>query len=182
MSDALAFVATKFASKRRTNTDIPYLSHLLQVAAWVMERGGTEDQALAGLLHDYLEDIPGATREEVAERFGEPVGRMVAALSDSTGPNKPEWKERKAAYLERLKTEPPDVKLVSACDKLHNATCILRDLKATGNAVWNRFSAGRDETLWYYRELVAALGNGWDDPAVAELADRVDAIHREAGV
>jgi (p)ppGpp synthase/HD superfamily hydrolase len=180
MADALGLVAEAFRPIRRKGTDIPYLSHLMQVAVWVAERGGTEEQILAALLHDYIEDIDGATEEGVAERFGPNVARMVAALSDSTGSPKPPWKERKVAYLEHLAAEPPDIKLVSACDKLHNATCILRDFRAIGDDLWKRFTADRDQTLWYYREVVAALATNWDHPVVSELDELVKVLHREA--
>ena len=180
MADALSLVAEAFRSIPRKGTDIPYLSHLMQVAVWVAERGGTEDQILAALLHDYIEDIDGATEEGVANDFGPNVARMVAALSDSTGSPKPPWKERKVAYLEHLKGEAAAVKLVSACDKLHNATCILRDFRDIGDALWDRFTADRDQTLWYYREVVAALGTDWDHPVVAELNELVETLHREA--
>ena len=180
MADALSLVAEEFRSIPRKGTNIPYLSHLMQVAVWVAERGGSEDQILAAILHDYIEDIDGATEEGVAERFGPNVARMVAALSDSTGEPKPPWKERKVAYLEHLAAEPPDVKLVSACDKLHNATSILRDFRAIGDELWERFTAHRDQTLWYYREVVAALGTDWDHPIVAELDELVKTLHREA--
>jgi len=179
MADAMGLVTEAFRCTRRKGTDVPYLSHLMQVAVWVAERGGTEDQILAGLLHDYIEDIDGATEAGVSARFGAPVGRMVAALSDSTESPKPPWKARKVAYLAHLRAEADDVKLVSACDKLHNATCILRDLRAIGDDLWDRFSASRDETLWYYREVVAALGAEWNHPVVGELAAVVEEIHKE---
>jgi (p)ppGpp synthase/HD superfamily hydrolase len=180
MSDAMGLVTQAFRHTRRKGTSIPYLSHLMQVAVWVAERGGSEDQILAGLLHDYIEDIDGATEEEVAERFGANVGQLVAALSDSTGFPKPPWKERKLAYLAHLQDERPEVKLVSACDKLHNASCILRDLRSEGEILWDRFSASKEDTLWYYREVVSALGTGWDNEVVGELQAVVDLIHQEA--
>lgn len=139
----------------RKGTTIPYLSHLLAVAAIVLEHGGTEDQAIAALLHDAVEDQPrdGQTETEIAARFGTDVRRIVLALSDATGHPKPPWRDRKLAYLERLKDEPADVLLVSLADKLHNARCILADYYEVGDAIWERFSAGRTDLLWYYREL-----------------------------
>ena len=124
----------------------------------VGEHGGDEDQMIAALLHDYLEDIEPATGEDVEAQFGPRVRRLVEALSDSTTLPKPPWKERKLAYLEHLRGEPEDVKLISAADKLHNARSILRDLGEVGEALWDRFTGTKEQTLWYYRELIGALG------------------------
>ncbi|MEE2829203.1 MAG: HD domain-containing protein, partial [Myxococcota bacterium] len=70
MDEALALVTEAFRNKRRKSTEIPYLSHLLQVAVWVAERGGSEEQIIAALLHDYLEDIEGSSAEELEAGFG----------------------------------------------------------------------------------------------------------------
>lgn len=181
LDEALALVTDAFRHKRRKSTEIPYLSHLMQVSVWVAERGGTENQIIAALLHDYLEDIEGSTADDLEASFGAEVAGIVVALSDATEIPKPPWKQRKLTYLEELRVEPPSVKLVSACDKLHNATCILRDLRTIGEAIWDRFSAEKAETLWYYRAVVEALGEGWDHPLVGELAAVVDTIHAETG-
>ena len=148
----------------RKGTDIPYMAHLLGVAALVMgEAGGrvlvTEDMVLAALLHDVVEDHGGMTRlHEVEQRFGANVARMVEGLSDSFAENqhpKDEWKKRKSEYIERLRHEPDDVLLISAADKLYNAKAILDDFKDIGEAIWKRFNRGADQQLWYFDELLA---------------------------
>lgn len=182
VADALAFAAEKFACRTRKGTTTPYLSHLLAVTALVMEHGGTTDQAVAAILHDYLEDIPGASVEELRARFGDNVARLVRALSDAEdAEHKPPWRERKEAYLAKLAGEAPDVKLISAADKLHNTTTLLRDLRAHGTSTFERFKGKRDGTLWYHREVVAALRQGFSHPILDALEDIVRAVDAECG-
>lgn len=148
----------------RKGTDVPYMAHLLGVAALVMgEAGGrvpvTEDMVIAALLHDAVEDHGGMPRlREIEQRFGEHVARMVAGLSDTFADDhdkKEGWEERKRAYLERLRSEADDVLLISAADKLYNAKSILDDYRLIGDAVWERFKRGADKQLWYFKELLA---------------------------
>ena len=176
LDDALAFVAEAFRFKTRKGTDIPYLTHLLAVMALVGEHGGSEEQMIAALLHDTLEDIEGVTRDDLERRFGGPVADMVVALSDTTEHPKPDWRTRKERYLARLAQEGPWVKLVSAADKFHNIQCLLRDLAHHGDKVWDRFNAGKDDQLWFYRGVVGALGHGWEDPLLDELQNKVDQL------
>jgi len=184
VGEALKLAADSFAREIRKGTDgrgqtpIIYLSHLLQVSAWVAEHRGTEDQIIAAVLHDYLEDIDGASEDALREQFGGTVASYVPALSDTTVQPKPPWKPRKEAYLSRLAAESADVKLISVCDKLHNASRILVDFLDIGNAVFDRFSATREETLWYYREVAFSLGDGWEHPALEDLKSTVDELHR----
>ncbi len=177
---AIALATHAFRGIRRKGTDIPYLSHLFQVMVHVAEAGGDEDQLIAAVLHDYLEDIEGATADELERDFGPRVARLVVGLSDATSQPKPPWRPRKEAYLAHLRASPAELKLVSCADKLHNAQSICRDLVAVGDAVWDRFTASRDETLWYYRSLVGALGNGWDSPLLTRLEAAVTALHARA--
>ena len=178
MAEALALVAEAFATRRRKGSAIPYLSHLLAVTALVMEHGGDEEQAIAAILHDYLEDIPGASASELEQRFGRRVAWLVTSLSDATdATNKAPWRARKEAYLAHLRDAPADVKLVSAADKLHNAESVLRDHELVGMRIFERFSAPRESTLWYYREVHAALSHGFESPLLARLARAVDAMH-----
>lgn len=176
LDDALAFVSDAFRFKTRKGTGIPYLTHLLAVMALVGEHGGSEEQMVAALLHDTLEDIEGTTRDDLELRFGGPVTDMVVALSDTTEHPKPDWRTRKARYLARLAEEGPWVKLVSAADKLHNLQCLHRDLDRHGEEVWDRFNAGKEDQLWYYRSVVQALGHGWEDPLLDALKKEVDQL------
>ena len=176
LDDALTFVAEAFRTKTRKGTDIPYLTHLLAVMALVGEHGGSEEQMIAALLHDTLEDIEGITRDDLELRFGGPVTDMVVALSDTTEHPKPDWRTRKTRYLTGLAQEGSWVKLVSAADKLHNLQCLRRDLARHGETIWARFNAGREDQLWYYRSVVEALGHGWEDPLLDALRNEVDLL------
>jgi (p)ppGpp synthase/HD superfamily hydrolase len=148
----------------RKGTDIPYMAHLLGVASLVMGEHGhapvpiTEDMVIAAILHDAVEDHGGEPRlRDIERNFGAEVARMVEGLSDSLAEDEKEkarWEIRKAAYVERLKGEPLDVQLISAADKLYNARTILADYRDIGPRVWERFKRGRDQQMWYYRELL----------------------------
>ncbi len=184
LDDALAFVADRFRNKTRKATRVPYLSHLLTVTAMVMEHGGTADQMVAAALHDYLEDIPGASFAEIEERFGANVARLVDALSDSKDASraKAPWQARKTTHLAALRTEGADVKLVSACDKLHNARTLITDQKLVGDEAFSRFKAGKEGTLWYYRSALEALRDGYAHAVLDDLAAAIREMHTLANV
>jgi (p)ppGpp synthase/HD superfamily hydrolase len=156
---ALVFAAELHREQRRKGTAIPYMSHLLGVTANVLEHGGSEDQAIAALLHDAVEDQQQrfggaeALKSHIGQRFGAEVRRIVEGCTDAETEPKPPWRERKQRYLAHLPAMDPAIALVSCCDKLHNARSILSDLRSVGLAVYERFAGGRDGTLWYYRCL-----------------------------
>ena len=152
---AFLFAAEKHKHQTRKASSIPYIGHLMGVASLVLEAGGDEDLAIAALLHDVVEDCGGAPMlKEVRRRFGTRVAKVVDGCTDSDTDPKPPWRERKEKYIERLKTEDADTRLVSAADKLNNVRSILSDYRAIGGEIWSRFSGGRDGTLWYYRTLL----------------------------
>ena len=131
-----------------------YVSHLLIVAGLVLEFGGDEDDAIAGLLHDAVEDAGGRARlEDIEKQFGARVARIVEACSDTDAVPKPPWRQRKHAYIAHLNDASPSARLVSAADKLANVRSIIKDYREIGEALWSRFKGGRDGTLWYYRAL-----------------------------
>jgi (p)ppGpp synthase/HD superfamily hydrolase len=160
--DALVYAAQVHRDQTRKGTAVPYVTHLLAVAAIVGESGGTEDEVIAALLHDAPEDAGGGERlAEIRGRFGDAVADIVAGCTDTYEDPKPPWRARKEAYLEHLVGALPSVRLVSAADKLHNARSMLSDYRAVGEDLWARFNGGRDGTLWYYRAVADALeGNG----------------------
>jgi len=170
---AIEYAAFLHTGQMRKGTDIPYIAHLLGVTALVLEEGGDEEEAIAALLHDAVEDQGGqATLEEIRKRFGERVARIVEACSDSDTIPKPPWRERKERYIAHIRHAPSDVRRVSLADKLYNARAILADFRRVGEKVWERFTGGREGTLWYYRELVKTFreaGPGF----MAEELDRV---------
>ena len=156
--DALRYALARHRTQSRKGTRIPYMSHLLQVCGRVLEAGGTQDQAIAALLHDAVEDAPQAdvasVKAEIGRRFGPDVLEMVLALTDAEGEPKPPWRERKQQYLARLRREPcAAALLVSLADKGHNAGAIVRDVRDGGEAVWDRFHARPHDLVWYYAEL-----------------------------
>jgi GTP pyrophosphokinase len=168
--EAFTFAKRLHAGQYRKGTTIPYLAHLLGVASLVLEGGGDEDEVIAALLHDAAEDQGGwATLEEIRHRFGEKVATIVEGCTDAMTTPKPPWRERKEAYILHLRTASASERLVSAADKLHNARSILADYRAMGEAVWDRFTGGREGTLWYYRALVEALRTAGPTPLVEEL-------------
>jgi (p)ppGpp synthase/HD superfamily hydrolase len=171
LPEAFTFAADLHRTQRRNGTQVPYIAHLMGVASIALEHGADEEEAIAALLHDAAEDQGGeATLAMIRERFGARVADIVEHCTDAMAEPKPPWRERKEAYLKRLATAPASVKLVSGSDKLHNARCIVSDYRAVGEAVWQRFTAGRDGVLWYYGELARVLRGG---PAslVAELTE-----------
>lgn len=154
--NALAFASGLHRTQARKGSDTPYIAHLLSVCALVIEHGGTEDQAIAALLHDAVEDQGGQpTLNEIRIRYGDAVAQIVADCTDAWTVPKPIWRERKEAYLRGLPAKAPSSLLVSLADKVHNADSILRDYRAVGDAVWARFpGGGRDGTICISSDLI----------------------------
>lgn len=179
--EALLYAAQLHATQVRKGSGTPYVAHLLAVAAIVLEHGGDEDEAIAALLHDAIEDQGGdATRREISRRFGPRVTRIVDECTDTDIEPKPPWRARKEAYLAHLPQASASARLVSAADKLHNARSILADYRQLGDAVWQRFKGGRDGTLWYYLELVRIFQEAGRSPLSEELARVVAELQRLA--
>jgi GTP pyrophosphokinase len=181
--DALAYASQLHRDQLKKGTNIPYVSHLLAVTAIVLEHGGTEDEAIAALLHDAVEDQGGSeTREAIRKRFGDNVAAIVDGCSDADTLPKPPWDERKRAYVAHVVNAPRSVRLVSAADKLHNARAILADYRQHGEALWKRFNGGPDGTLWYYRALTDAFRSVESNSLTEELDRTVAALERMAAV
>src|SRR5579872_1614267 len=139
--EAMVYAAKAHAGQTRKASSVPYISHPLAVAALALENGASEDEAIAALLHDVVEDCGGLERlRDVRDRFGDEVAEIVMGCTDATEIPKPPWKGRKEAYLRHLEEAPPSVLLVSACDKLHNVRSLVADLRESGEAVWKRFN------------------------------------------
>lgn len=160
LTKAFGFAYHAHLDAVRKGTEIPYLSHPMGVAAIVLEHGGSEDQAIAALLHDTVEDC-GVRYETLAAEFGPAVARFVEDCTDAApkpGEKKPDWRPRKERYIEHARKEAdPQSLLVSAADKLHNARAIVHDVKLHGPGVWKRFNSTPDQILWYYESLVGAF-------------------------
>jgi GTP pyrophosphokinase len=163
---AIAYALATHRLQYRKESNVPYTAHLLGVCAIALEFGATEDEAMAALLHDAVEDCGGTPRlEDIRERFGSPVADIVAACSDSfeadAGTEKQPWYDRKRAYIDEL-SDPQKTSesalLVSASDKLYNALTIMNDVGHHGPSVYERFKSRKFGTLWYYRSLADAYG------------------------
>ncbi len=183
LKDALLYAAKLHAKQTKKGTDIPYLAHLLGVASIALEHGANEDEAIAALLHDAIEDQGGAqTREEIRMRFGNRVVAIVNGCTDCDVEPKPPWRERKEAYIAHIKDASPSVHLVSAADKLHNARAILKDYRTLGDSLWERFNGGKEGTLWYYRSLSDVFRTVYPSPLVDELEQVISEIERHVRV
>ena len=168
--DALVYASRLHREQTRKGSGIPYVSHLLAVCSLVIEHGGSEDQAIAALLHDAAEDQGGEPRlNEIRARYGAAVADIVADCTDAWTDPKPDWRPRKEAYLAALASKPATSLLVSLADKTHNAGAILGDYRLLGDGLWDRFNGGRDGTIWYYRSLSAVF----DKAMPGALAERL---------
>lgn len=165
---ALLYASHLHRTQIRKGSGIPYLTHLLGVASLVLSHGGDEDMGIAALLHDSLEDGPeyaGIPRSEIEEaiqtQFGERVLEMVLACTDTDATGKREsWQQRKTRYLQHMaRATDPGYLLVTGCDKLHNLHAIWLDQNTLGDSVWQRFTAPKDASLWYYQEIGKILAD-----------------------
>lgn len=178
-ADALAYAFAVHRSQERKGSKVPYVAHLLGVSSLVLEYSGDEDEAIAGLLHDTVEDQGGTQRlESVRARFGHRVAEIVHGCTDSVAEPKPPWRERKQEYVAHLRASSSSVRLVAAADKLYNARCIVEDYRALGPRLWSRFTGGRDGVLWYYRAVCGALAQP-DDARRMALVAELDRTVRE---
>jgi (p)ppGpp synthase/HD superfamily hydrolase len=181
--DALVYATRLHAQQERKAMSVPYVSHLLSVAALVIEDGGDEDEVIAGLLHDAVEDQGGvATLQEIRTLFGERVAEIVDGCTDAYQIPKPPWRERKEYYLAKLEMASPSIRRVSLADKLHNARTLLSALRQNGNDVWTFFNGGQAGTIWYYEMLQEYFEATGDDPMTREFVRVVLDIKNEASL
>jgi (p)ppGpp synthase/HD superfamily hydrolase len=182
---AFEYALRKHRTQKKKGSRIPYIEHLMGVCSVVLHYGGGQDEAIAALLHDAVEDQGGKpVLEEIKREFGPRVAHLVEGCTDSDSTPKPPWRERKENYIRHVASADAGVRLVSAADKLHNSRAILADYRRVGEQVWSRFQGGREGTLWYYAELVkafrAAPADPRVDPLVSELERVVGKLHRKA--
>lgn len=180
--EAAAYGADAHHAQVRKGTNTPYFAHPLAVASLVLEFGGDEDLAIAGLLHDVIEDCEPIYADQMQETFGGRVYSIVRQLTDGVvgeDGEKPEWRARKEAHIARLKEANPDVLLVSACDKIHNARSLIVDIDREGLAAFDKFKGGVDGTCWYYTEMARITRSS---PAGFLLTGLVQAINDRVAV
>ncbi|HVB60144.1 MAG TPA: HD domain-containing protein [Ktedonobacteraceae bacterium] len=179
--EALVLAAQFHARQSRKGTTIPYISHLLAVTSLVLENGGNEDEAIAALLHDAVEDQGGTdAREKIRRLFGDTVVAIVDGCSDTDQMPKPPWRARKERYIAHLLMASPSVRLVSAADKLHNVRSILADYRIFGEVLWRRFNGGKAGTLWYYRSVTDVLRKAGPSSLIDELDRTLTELERLA--
>lgn len=190
ISAAFAFAALVHEKQKRKSTDIPYISHPMAVAAQVSVWGGSEDQFIAALLHDVVEDGGAQYMPVIEEHFGKHVLDLVMACSDAApqrGQPKGAWIERKEKYIANLRSAADEVLLISAADKWHNLASILADAKQLGEVVFDRFirqdferTDKKKMVLWYYKELLAVYRER-NVPVVVELENLLSEIENVTG-
>ena len=179
LSQALALAIEAHNGQFRKETTIPYIAHPMAVASIALEYGADEDQAMAALLHDAVEDGGAKYAEVIRSKFGDRVADIVNGCTDGVPDNngiKPPWKQRKESYIAHLKSAPDDVLLVSGSDKLHNARAIVSDLQNIGLRVFDRFSSSKADTLWYYQSL-ADIFKTRNTPTAKALSETVAQMH-----
>ncbi len=193
--EALAFASRLHRTQTRKGTEVPYISHLLAVTALVIEDGGDEDQAIAALLHDPIEDQGDnysggrdALRQRIGRVFGDTVLNIVKACTDDEGFSKSgsdaklTWRARKQKYLDHLWVLDLPARRVSCADKLHNGRCVLADYRSLGENLWTRFRTGnREDQLWYYDNLAGVFLATNTGPLAEELNRVVDDIFAHTG-
>jgi GTP pyrophosphokinase len=170
------------AGQIRKGSSAPYVSHPVAVCSLVLEDGGDEDEAIAALLHDAVEDGGGPpVLEEIRRRFGDRVAGIVQDCTDTDQTPKPPWRERKKSHIAHLRQAGPASRRVACADKLHNARSILYDYRVVGEELWERFTGTREQVLWYFRSLVEAFQETRTGPMADELDRVVSEIERETG-
>jgi (p)ppGpp synthase/HD superfamily hydrolase len=187
--EALLYASRHHRAQLRKGSQVPYMTHLMSVSALVMEHGGSEDQAIAALLHDAVEDAApgtgGAVLAEIQSRFGNVVADIVRACSDgldADGNRSGTWAERKRPYVAGLAHKALDALLVTAADKTHNGRCIAADVRRYGRGFWSTFNASRDELLWYYTSVERAVAERLPGSSIADALHRaVDELLAAAG-
>jgi len=177
--EAVAYAGALHADQKRKVSGTPYLAHLLSVAAITLEHGAAEDEAIAALLHDAVEDQQAAgAREEIRRRFGPVVAEIVDGCTETDQMPKPPWRPRKQAHLDRLRSASASVRLISAADKLDNVRSLLLGYRLQGRLLWGHFGGGREGTLWYHRTAVGILKAAGTNSLIDELDRAVLELER----
>jgi (p)ppGpp synthase/HD superfamily hydrolase len=180
--DALGYSFGLHRNQLRKATGVPYFAHIMGTTALVIENGGDEDEAIAALLHDSVEDQGGLpVLDEIRRLFGDRVAEIVDGCTDAYSIPKRPWRERKEIYLEKLASADLKTRRVSLADKLHNARCLLDTIIIDGEKTWSRFNGGKQGTLWYYRSLVDVFNMTGSDAMTVEFTRVVHEIQNLSG-
>jgi len=181
LAEGVTYALEIHAEQLRKGSSVPYVSHLLGVAGLVLEHGGDEEQAIAAMLHDAIEDQGAYLEPLIRERFGGRVADIVRGCTDADTVPKPPWQDRKEAYLRHLEDAGADTLLVSCADKVHNVRTICTDIRMHGASdVFARFKGSRVGTLWYYRSLADVFGRLLPGSLSDELTETVARLEQLA--
>lgn len=173
VDQAIEFAAKAHRNQYRKETDIPYISHPVGVGMILQKAGCNEEEIIAGILHDTLEDTE-TTENDILNNFGQEVLNIVKGCSE---PDKEaSWENRKKHTIEYLKSAPLSIRQVACADKLHNLRSIKRDLSNIGEPAWDRFKRGREMQEWYYTEIVESLGHKGHFPLLDLLKKEVEDV------
>ena len=178
--DAVALANELHGGQNRKGTMVPYISHPLIVAGIVLQNGGGEEEAIAALLHDTVEDCGGKpVLSRIRERFGDKIAELVDGCSETHIQPKPPWRERKESYIESVRSANSSVRLISCADKIHNASSIISEYRKVGEQVWDRFKANKTETLWFYTSFIISMrASGESRPILDELVVVVEELKK----
>ena len=183
IAQALALAVEAHNGQKRKGTAIPYIAHPMAVASIALENGADEEQAIAALLHDAVEDGGPEYALRIREQFGPRVADIVQGCTDGVpdaADTKEAWQPRKERYIAHLQHASNDVLLVSGSDKLHTSRAIVEDLLTIGPAVFKRFSATKAQTLWYYETLANVFAER-GTPIAKALNDTVQRMKQLSG-
>ncbi len=174
LGKALAFAVRLHGKQKRKLGGAPYVSHLLNVAGLVAQYGGRQDEVVAALLHDAVEDQGGLeTRDEIEKRFGSHVADLVLAVSDSFEEPRPPWRERKEAFIRRLQESVSlEALRIVLCDKLDNLRSLVAAIRIGDDDTWKAMKGGREGTLWYHREVIRAAQTHQNSSEIQHLIEQ----------
>ncbi len=172
---AAEFANEAHKHQKRKSTDLPYITHPLSVGLILSKFGAEEDEIIAGLLHDVIEDTE-YTYEDIKNEFGQKIADIVLQLSEE---KELPWEERKKQHIDHLKEADISTKRVALADKLANLYSIKHELKEYGENLWNRFSRGKEQQKWYYTSMVEACGSGVEDEVIKKLYEEAQRVLKE---
>ena len=159
--ESIIFASEAHNGQLRKGTQLPYIIHPLEVAQILSSAHASKEAIVAGILHDTLEDT-NVTCYDLTCRFGTEVTSLVTACSNfCTG----SWRIRKQNTITKLETtQNQNVALILCADKISNLRSIVYDIKAVNQKIWDRFSAPKEDILWYYEQLGTVISKKPDLP------------------
>jgi (p)ppGpp synthase/HD superfamily hydrolase len=194
---ALLFTTELHRRQKRKTSSAPYISHLLGVCSLVLEDGGSEDEAIASLLHDSIEDQaagypggPSALVQYIREQFGPEVEHLVVALTEKGSPQtavirdkRERWRAHKQEYIHQILSFDLPVRRISCADSLYNVRSLITGYRAMGDRIWSRFlTRDASDQLWAYSSIARAFLEAGGTGLAVELDDAVERLHSVTGI